>query len=201
MFLDHLVALAAVLLEAGPVHDGEAAAPVREEAPAFELLDGQRDAGAPHPDHHRQQVVREAELGATHPVVRQEIAALETGYRIGRLLVLREVLRQAPAGFSAATKTFCTEFEQRSDSCGDDHLAATRLQDASDDLQQRRLARAVASDDTYRLATVDIEADVAQRVELAACSQFRGQRMQELLTRAADEGLVPAVPPGELSDV
>ena len=38
---------------------------------------------------------------------------LETGYRIGRLLVLREVLGQAPPGFSAATKTFCTEFEQR----------------------------------------------------------------------------------------
>ncbi len=47
------------------------------------------------------------------PLVRQEIAALESGYRIGRHLVLREVLGQAPAGFSAATKTFCTEFEQR----------------------------------------------------------------------------------------
>jgi alkylation response protein AidB-like acyl-CoA dehydrogenase len=47
------------------------------------------------------------------PLVRQEIAALETGYRIGRHLVLREILGQAPAGFSAATKTFCTEFEQR----------------------------------------------------------------------------------------
>jgi alkylation response protein AidB-like acyl-CoA dehydrogenase len=47
------------------------------------------------------------------PVVRQEIAAIESGYRIGRLLVLREVLGQAPAGFSAATKTFCTELEQR----------------------------------------------------------------------------------------
>ena len=34
------------------------------------------------------------------PLVRQEIAALETGYRIGRILVVREVLRQAPAGFS-----------------------------------------------------------------------------------------------------
>ena len=32
------------------------------------------------------------------PLVRQEIAALETGYRIGRILVIREVLRQAPAG-------------------------------------------------------------------------------------------------------
>ena len=47
------------------------------------------------------------------PCVRQEVAALESGYRIGRLLVLREVLGQAPKGFSAATKTWCTEFEQR----------------------------------------------------------------------------------------
>jgi alkylation response protein AidB-like acyl-CoA dehydrogenase len=45
--------------------------------------------------------------------VRQEIAHLETGYRLGRMLVLREVLGQAPKGFSAATKTFCTEHEQR----------------------------------------------------------------------------------------
>jgi len=45
------------------------------------------------------------------PVVRQEVAKLEAGYRIGRLLVYREVLRQAPAGFSAATKCFCTEHE------------------------------------------------------------------------------------------
>ncbi|MFM2070094.1 MAG: hypothetical protein RLZZ623_357 [Actinomycetota bacterium] len=49
----------------------------------------------------------------TDPVVRQEIAALEIGYRIGRILVAREVLRQAPAGFSAATKCFCTEHEVR----------------------------------------------------------------------------------------
>ena len=47
------------------------------------------------------------------PLVRQEIAAIETGYRIGRILVIREVLRQAPAGFSAATKCFCTEHEWR----------------------------------------------------------------------------------------
>ena len=49
----------------------------------------------------------------TDPIVRQELAAIETSYRIGRLLVLRETLRQAPQGFSAATKTFGTEFEQR----------------------------------------------------------------------------------------
>ncbi len=47
------------------------------------------------------------------PLVRQELAAIETGYRIGRLMVLREVLGQAPKNFSAATKCFCTEFEQR----------------------------------------------------------------------------------------
>jgi alkylation response protein AidB-like acyl-CoA dehydrogenase len=48
-------------------------------------------------------------------IVRQEIAALETAYRIGRILVVREVLHQAPAGFSAATKCFCTEHEWRVD--------------------------------------------------------------------------------------
>jgi alkylation response protein AidB-like acyl-CoA dehydrogenase len=47
------------------------------------------------------------------PLVRQEIARLETAYRLGRLLVLRETLKQAPPSFSAATKTFCTEHEQR----------------------------------------------------------------------------------------
>lgn len=53
------------------------------------------------------------------PLVRQEIAALAAGYRIGRLLVLREVLGQGPPSFSAATKTFCTEHEQRvADFCG-----------------------------------------------------------------------------------
>lgn len=46
------------------------------------------------------------------PLVRQQIAAIETGYRIGRLMVIRETVGQAPAGFSAVTKTFCTEFEQ-----------------------------------------------------------------------------------------
>lgn len=55
----------------------------------------------------------------SHPVRRQELARLETDYRLGRLLVLREVLGQAPAGFSAATKTFCTEHEQRvAELCG-----------------------------------------------------------------------------------
>ena len=46
--------------------------------------------------------------------------------------MLREVLGQAPAGFSAATKTFCTEFEQRvSDFCtrvaGADAMLSSRV--------------------------------------------------------------------------
>ncbi|NDD72515.1 MAG: acyl-CoA dehydrogenase [Actinobacteria bacterium] len=49
----------------------------------------------------------------TDPVLRQEIAALEIGYRVGRMLVIRSVLGQTPAGFSAATKCACTEYEQR----------------------------------------------------------------------------------------
>lgn len=49
----------------------------------------------------------------TDPLVRDEIASLECGYRIGRLLVIRETLGQAPTGFSAATKVYCTEHEQR----------------------------------------------------------------------------------------
>ncbi|HVW34297.1 MAG TPA: acyl-CoA dehydrogenase family protein [Acidimicrobiia bacterium] len=47
------------------------------------------------------------------PLVRQAIARLESAYRIGRLLVYREALGQAPRGFSAATKCFCTEHEAR----------------------------------------------------------------------------------------
>ena len=50
---------------------------------------------------------------ASDPLLRQEYARLEGGYRIGRSLVLREVLGQAPPGYSAVTKTWCTEFEQR----------------------------------------------------------------------------------------
>ena len=47
------------------------------------------------------------------PVTRDQIADIEIAYRIGRILVVREVLKQAPAGFSAATKCFCTEHEVR----------------------------------------------------------------------------------------
>ncbi|HEU5150650.1 MAG TPA: acyl-CoA dehydrogenase family protein [Iamia sp.] len=58
-------------------------------------------------------LLRSGWVDRTDPLVRQEVAALESAHRIGRLLVLREVLGQAPPSFSAATKTFCTELEQR----------------------------------------------------------------------------------------
>ncbi len=58
-----------------------------------------------------QDVVAIADVSA--PVMRQRLADLEGRYRIGRLLVLREVLGQAPRSFSAATKTFGTEYEQQ----------------------------------------------------------------------------------------
>lgn len=54
-----------------------------------------------------------ARADTSDPLVRQEIARLESGFAIGRILVSREVLKQAPAGFAAATKCFCTEHEQR----------------------------------------------------------------------------------------
>ena len=46
-------------------------------------------------------------------IVRQEIAELEIGFTVGRLLVYRSVLGQTPAGFAAGTKCVCTEYEQR----------------------------------------------------------------------------------------
>jgi alkylation response protein AidB-like acyl-CoA dehydrogenase len=62
---------------------------------------------------HRLYLDARPQADTSDPLVRQELATIESRYRIGRLLVLREVLGQAPPGFSAATKTFCTEFEQR----------------------------------------------------------------------------------------
>ena len=52
--------------------------------------------------------------------------------------MLREVLGQAPAGFSAVTKTFCTEFEQ--------HVAAFAARVAGADAM---LAGRVARDACY----------------------------------------------------
>ncbi|MCP3912689.1 MAG: acyl-CoA dehydrogenase [Actinomycetia bacterium] len=45
------------------------------------------------------------------PTIRQAIAHCESIYKIGRHMVMQEVLGQAPKGWSAITKTLCTEFE------------------------------------------------------------------------------------------
>ncbi|MEZ5180479.1 MAG: acyl-CoA dehydrogenase family protein [Acidimicrobiales bacterium] len=83
------------------------------------------------------------------PRVRQEVARLETGYRLGRLLVLREVLGQAPPQFSAATKTLCTEHEQAVAAfCG--RVLGARAQAGDDDLA-RRVARGLAYAPAYTI--------------------------------------------------
>lgn len=90
-------------------------------------------------------------IDTTDPVVRQELARIETAYRIGRMLVLREILGQAPAGFSAATKTFCTEFEQRlADFAASVAGPRATLLDPGGDLGSR-VARAVAYAPAYTI--------------------------------------------------
>ncbi len=54
-----------------------------------------------------------AKADLENPLVRQQVARIEADYHVGRLLVYREVLGQAPKGFSAATKVFCTEHQVR----------------------------------------------------------------------------------------
>lgn len=79
------------------------------------------------------------------PVVRSEIAKLESGFHIGRLLVYREVLGQAPNGFSAATKVFCTEHQVRVASFAARVLGAEAMIDS----QQ---TREIGYSPSYRLA-------------------------------------------------
>jgi alkylation response protein AidB-like acyl-CoA dehydrogenase len=54
-----------------------------------------------------------ARADLTDPTIRQEVARIEAAYRIGRLLVLRTIVGQAPGGSTALTKTFGTEHSQR----------------------------------------------------------------------------------------
>lgn len=85
------------------------------------------------------------------PRVCQEVAHLETGYRLGRLLVLREVLGQAPAQFSAATKTACTEHEQRVAAFCAATLGARAQAGGPDDDLARRVARNLAYAPAYTI--------------------------------------------------
>ncbi|NNC80813.1 MAG: acyl-CoA dehydrogenase [Acidimicrobiales bacterium] len=79
------------------------------------------------------------------PRVRNEIATLEAGYHVGRLLVYREALRQAPKGFSAATKVYCTEHEIRVAEF------ASRVMGAAATLDSQ-LSRQIAYSPSYKLA-------------------------------------------------
>ncbi len=54
-----------------------------------------------------------AAADTSDPRVLSQIAQLEVDYTAGRLMVIREALRQGPPGFSAVTKLFCTSHEQR----------------------------------------------------------------------------------------
>ena len=85
------------------------------------------------------------------PLTRQALASIEISYRVGRLLVLRETLQQAPPGFSAATKIYSTEFEQRLASfCAQQLGAQALLQGAPYELGQRA-ARAVCYAPAYTI--------------------------------------------------
>ena len=90
-------------------------------------------------------------LNGDDPLVRQEVAVLESGYRIGRLLVLRETLGQAPKGFSAAAKTICTEFEQRVAAFCARTLGADALLWGGDQGLGGRAARAVCYAPAYTI--------------------------------------------------
>ncbi len=80
----------------------------------------------------------------SNPLIRQMLASAETHYRIGRLMVLREVVGQAPQGWSAVTKTFCTEFE----------VAVTELVAAvagADAMRWTRMSRSICYAPAYTL--------------------------------------------------
>jgi len=99
--------------------------------------------------------------------VRQEIAAIETGYRLGRLLVVREVLGQAPKQFSAAAKTACTEHEQRVAWFCASVLGARGQAGAADDDLSRRVARNLAYAPAYTImggTTQILRTIIAERV-------------------------------------
>ena len=65
------------------------------------------------------------------------------------------------------------ELEQRADAAADGDRAARGLDHAGDDLQQRRLARAVLADHAQRLAAPQLEAHAVERAEHARARRAR----------------------------
>ena len=109
-----------------------------------------------------------SQADCSDPRVRQKIARLETEYRVGRLLVYREVLGQAPTGFSAATKAYCTEHEQR-------------------------VAQFAAASHGKVLFHLDRK-EGSRLVDLAKLNAMRVQSMAELVDEMEAEGLVVREP-------
>ncbi len=72
------------------------------------------------------------------PRVRQEIAALETGYRIGRILVTREVLKQAPTRLLGGHQVL---LHRTRVACR--RVRRPRLRRRGDDLERRRARAAL----------------------------------------------------------
>ncbi|OQA42175.1 MAG: hypothetical protein BWY52_02294 [Chloroflexi bacterium ADurb.Bin325] len=87
-----------------------------------------------------------------------------------------------------------THLQQRADPAVDLRPAAGGLGDAREDLEQRRLARAVAADDAHHLAAPDLEGDILERPELVGggggmpAAEYAAQRIAQgvvaLLERA-----------------
>jgi alkylation response protein AidB-like acyl-CoA dehydrogenase len=101
------------------------------------------------------------------PLTRQALARIESAYRIGRLMVIREALGQAPKGFSAGTKTFGTEFEVGVASFCAEQLGARALLWGPDAGLGGRAARGVCYSPAYTImgGTVNVLRNVlAERV-------------------------------------
>lgn len=65
-------------------------------------------------------LIRDEAGHISNPLLRQRFAKAETMYTLGRHMVLREVVGQAPPGWSSITKTLATEFEvEVAELCGD----------------------------------------------------------------------------------
>ncbi len=80
------------------------------------------------------------------------------------------------------------DLDQRADPPADGERAGRGREDPGEQLQQRRLARAVRADDPEGLAGRDVEVDVTQRPELARARQLAPEerRLQRAVLREAD---------------
>ena len=94
----------------------------------------------------------------------------------------------APAELGAEARA---QFEDGRDAAVRRHAAGGGLQRAADDLQQRRLAGAVAADDADGLAAPDVEADVGERREFPVILALAaGEELLQPVARRRVEAVV-----------